>query len=359
MWLTLVSFLVVLSILVFVHELGHFLVAKRSGIVVEEFGFGYPPRLGTLFRWRGTPVTLNAVPFGGFVRMRGEDGQEGPGSFASQSKKVRALTLLAGPAMNFLLALVFFTLAFVLGWPEPQAGARISEVVPDTPAERAGLRPGDIVLRADDQPIERLEDLTAYTDAHRGQEVTLTVRRHEEEILVRVVPRVNPPEGQGAMGISIGPVMGIRRSPLPEAVIKAVGATGRFVYFTLAVPAMILRGLIPASEARPIGPVGIAQLTGDAVQATFALGWWFPILQLLAILSAALAITNLLPLPALDGGRLLFIGIEVIRGRRVDPEREGAIHLIGFAFLLTLMLLITYQDIVSPVPRFDWSSLGM
>jgi regulator of sigma E protease len=359
MLITVASFLVVLSLLVFVHELGHFLVAKRSGIVVEEFGFGYPPRIRTLFYWRGTPVSLNAIPFGGFVRMKGEDGQEGPGSFVSQSKRIRALTLLAGPAMNFLLALVFFTLAFLLGWPEVQAGARIKEVVAGAPADLAGLRPNDIVLQVDGQPVRQLEDLTTYTDAHRGTEITLTVRRQGEELTVRVVPRVNPPVGEGAMGIAIGPVTGIRRSPLPEAMVRSVEATGRFIFLTLSVPVMIIRGLIPVSEARPIGPVGIAVLAGDAMQATFALGWWFPILQLMAILSAALAVTNLLPLPALDGGRLLFIAIETLRGRRIDPEREGTIHLIGFALLLTLMLLITYQDIVSPVPRLDWSNLGL
>ena len=352
-----------MSILVFVHELGHLLVARRSGIIVEEFGFGYPPRVRTLFHWKGIPITLNAIPFGGFARMKGEDGAGGPGSFTSVSKRARAATLLAGSGMNFIMAIFCFALAFMLGWPQPQPepGSRIVAVAPASPAEAAGIQAEDVVVQVNDTPIVDWQDLTKYTDSHQGEEVSLVLQREEGELTVRLTPRVNPPPGEGAMGIAIVPASStvITKSSIPTAFVQSLEATGNFVLITLKVPVMLIRGLIPAEAARPIGPVGIAQIASDAVQSSMKMGWWFPVLQLMGILSAALAVTNLLPLPALDGGRLLFVVLEALRGRRIAPEREGAIHLVGMALLLTLMVLVTYQDIVSPVPTLDWTNFGL
>lgn len=363
MLVTIVSFVVVLSILVFVHELGHFIAARRSGIIVEELGFGYPPRVRTLFHWREIPVTLNAIPFGGFARMKGEDGTTGPGSFTSVSKRKRAATLLAGPTMNLLMAIVCFALAFMLGWPQsqPEPGSRIVAVAPGSPAEAAGIQVGDTVVQVDDTPLVDWRDLTDYTEHHLGDEVRLVLQRGEERLTVRLTPRLNPPPEEGAMGIAISQAtsIAVQKSSVPKAILLGAEATGDFIYITLRVPVMLIQGLIPAAAARPIGPVGIAQIASDAVQSSVAMGWWFPVLQLMGILSAALAVTNLLPLPALDGGRLLFIVLEAVRGRRVAPEREGAIHLIGMALLLTVMILVTYQDIVSPIPSFDWNNFGL
>ncbi len=359
MLITAVSFFVVLSVLVLVHEFGHFVVARRNGIVVEEFGLGYPPRVAKLFERDGVLYTLNAIPFGGFVRMRGEDGIEGPGSFASRPKRVRAAVLLAGPGMNFLLAVVLFTASFMLGRPMVAPGAAVTAVMPGSPAEAAGLQPGDVVVTMAGEPVKTPDDLVRVTRKYLGHPITLTVRRGVETLEVSVTPRPQPPKGEGPLGVAIRTATEIRRVPLSEAFINGLGATAIFVVMTLALPVMLLRGLIPVEAARPVGPWGIAQLAGGAVETSVAIGMAFPILQLMAILSAALAVTNLLPLPALDGGRLLFVIIEAVRGRRVDPEREGLVHLVGMAFLLTLMILITYQDIVQGVPRIDWGGPGL
>lgn len=433
--LTIIAFAIVLSLLVFVHELGHFIVAKRTGVVVEEFAFGYPPRL--LKYWqsegkitldekemiighktevsrqvevgarvvyesepqpdgqvvvtriqpipdetsddeavqefgrtvslvkqleRGTEYTINMIPFGGYVRMLGEEDPTAPGSFASKSKKVRIAVLVAGAAMNILLAIVVFTAAFMLGAPEAVAtdNVMISSVAPGSPADEAGLRVGDIVLSIDGISVKTPDELVALTNERRGQEVSLAIKRGQDTVQVIITPRINPPEGEGAIGISIQSfVSKIERNyyPLGQALWLGVQETFGTIALTVTVPILLLRGLIPAELVRPIGPPGIYQQTASAVQASVQTGWWFPLLSLVGLISTALAITNLLPLPALDGGRIFFIIIEAIRGRRVDPAREGFIHFIGLAILMVLMLVISYYDIVRPMTTIDWTSL--
>lgn len=417
--LNIVGFVLIFGILVFVHELGHFLAARRNGIVTEEFGFGYPPRVITLRKGEGklvvdgatlvvprgfqlpeelsvdqrviaqtttdrkgrlvltsleiappelpdassgalsmidpgTIYSINAIPFGGFVRMRGEDGPAGPGSFASASAKARSVTLLAGPAMNFLLAIVIFSISFMVGRPDAVPGGRIGEVAPGSPAELAGLLAGDRIFLIGDQEVRGAGDVGQWIQAHPGEAVALTVERDGQRLVVNLTPRVSPPEGQGPVGITVLPVTEITRYGVFESLRRGAEDTARFTYFTLSVPAMLLQGVISPAEARPVGPKAIYDLTSGAIAATQDSGLWYPVLQLMGILSAALAITNLLPIPALDGGRLLFIIIEKVRGRRVDPNWEGAIHLAGMVILLGLMVIITYQDFASPVPLPDW-----
>ncbi len=433
--LTVVAFAIVLSLLVFVHEFGHFIVAKRTGVVVEEFAFGYPPRL--LKYWqsegkivldrkemiigrktnvsrqievgsrvvyesetqpdgrvvvtriqpvpdkmsdeeaaqkfgrpvsvveqleRGTEYTINAIPFGGYVRMLGEEDPTAPGSFASKSKRVRTAVLVAGAAMNILLAIVVFAASFMLGAPEVVAtdNVMISGIASGSPADEADLRVGDIVTSIDGVPVKSPEELVSLSNRRRGQEVVLSIKRGKETLQVRLTPRVTPPEGEGAIGISIQPVVSKierRYYPLGQALWLGVQQTFGTIALTVTVPILLLRGLIPAEMVRPIGPPGIYQQTASAVQASVQTGWWFPLLNLVGLISTALAITNLLPLPALDGGRIFFIVIEAIRGRRVDPAREGLIHFVGLAILMVLMLVISYYDIVRPITTIDWVSL--
>ena len=418
--INIVGFILIFGILVFVHELGHFLAARRNGIVTEEFGFGYPPRVITLRKGEGrlvvdgktlvvprgfqlpedlvagslvvfqttsdkknrpvlssvqiisaddplragagvvsmidpgTIYSINAIPFGGFVRMRGEDGPAGPGSFANASAGARAVTLLAGPAMNFLLAIIIFSLSFMLGRPDAVPGGSIGEIAPGSPAAMAGLMVGDRIFLIGDQEVRTALDVGDYIQAHTGEAVTLTVERNGEQLPITLTPRVSPPEGEGPIGITVNPVTEFTRYGVGESLVRGAEDTARFTYFTLSVPSMLMKGVITPSEARPVGPKAIFDLTSGAITATQDSGLWFPVLQLMGILSAALAITNLLPIPALDGGRLLFIIIEKVRGRRVDPNWEGAIHLAGMLVLLGLMVIITYQDFASPVPLPNW-----
>jgi regulator of sigma E protease len=433
--LSIIAFVLVLSLLVFVHELGHFIVAKRTGVAVEEFAFGYPPRV--LKYWqnegkirldgrdmvigrktdvsrqievgrrvvysigvgpdgqevvtrlrpvpedmadeeaahklggpigvveqleRGTEYTINLIPFGGFVRMPGEDDPTVPGSFAAKSKKIRIAVLVAGAAMNVLLAVVVFAAAFMLGAPEVLAtdNVMVSSVASGSPADQAGLRLGDIVASIDGVPVKSTEELVALIDKRRGQPVLLVIKRGPDSVEVTLTPRANPPEGEGALGVTIqasASKITLKYYPFGQALWLGVQETFSVFAMTVSVPVLILRGLIPAELLRPIGPPGIYQQTASAVQASVQTGWWFPLLNMVGLISTALAITNLLPLPALDGGRIFFIIVETIRGRRVDPTREGFIHLIGLAILMMLMLVVSYYDIVRPMTTIDWVSL--
>ena len=424
MVVTIVSLILGLSILVFVHELGHYLAAKWSGVVVEEFGFGYPPRLfsfwhtkgrivvagrelviprgfrlpkelglGSMVRFesaadsrerqvltaieevdpvepaavaagrvdyldRGTVFTVNAIPFGGFARMLGEEDPSAPGSLASKGKLARIFVLSAGGIMNLLVAVFFFALAMMVGAPtvaDPE-NAVVNSVSPGSPAEAVGLQAGDLILSADDTEILSITDLQEYTQAHLGQTIVLSVQRDGESLEIAVVPRIDVPPGEGPIGIGLSPRTTIEKSPWYEAIWSGMKQTVTLTGLIFTVPVQIIRGLIPADLARPVGPVGVGQLVGDAVQYSLDTGWWYPAMQIMGTLSVALAITNLLPLPGLDGGRILFVIVEGIRGRRVDPAKEGLVHLIGLALLVALMLFITWQDLVNPVPGVDWSS---
>lgn len=452
---TLIAFILILSLLIFVHELGHFVVAKRSGIIVEEFGFGYPPRAWKFWQEEGsitlagqryaigrkinvprglhpgvqvsvetapraggrlevtrldlisprkekqaadrrqpdqaanaeqapkrpvyvvealerpTEYTLNWIPFGGFVRMLGEEDPNSPGSFASKSKRTRLAVLVAGAGMNLILAAVVFSLTYMAGVPEPvfgtnAAGERlpvvsvvVDEVVPDAPGAEAGLQTGDVIISVDSRELRFPGDLIDYIDEKKGTAVDLQVQRGGELLTLRLVPRSNPPQGQGPIGITLHHELQrqVVYYPLGEALVRGTLETGRIVGFTFFVPVAIIQNIIPAEAARPTGPVGIYQLTGQAVNASVNLQWWYPVLWITAMLSTALAVTNLLPLPALDGGRIFFILVEAVRGKRIDPEKEGAIHFIGLAILVTLMVVISYYDVTDPIQLPSFTDL--
>lgn len=351
MLLTVLSFILVMGIVVFVHELGHLVAAKRNGIVVEEFGLGYPPRVLKLFERGGTVYTLNAIPFGGFARMRGEDDPTEPGSFAAASRGARFITLAAGPLMNFLLAIILFAiLGLMQGTPDAsRPGAVVNALVPGAPADVAGLRVDDRITAADGQPIANFADLQTYTAAHLGQPVDFTVIRatgsSEETLVVTVTPRTNPPANEGALGIQVGTAM--RPTKIWEAAWTGVRTVGNIIYMTFSIPASLIREGKPIGEAGFMGPVGIAATTGQFVRLGLSSASIQPILYFLAVISAALGLTNLLPIPALDGGRLLFLLVETVRGRRIEPAREGMVHLIGFGLLLLLVGLLTVREIGS------------
>lgn len=350
MLLTIVSFILVMGVIVFVHELGHLVAAKRSGIVVEEFGFGFPPRLIKLFERDGTVYSINAIPLGGFARMKGEDDPTEPGSFAAASRLARAVTLLAGPGMNFLLAIALFTvLALVEGVPDTsRPSTTVLDVLPGFPAAAAGLRPGDQLVAADGIPLNNNEDVIRYTSSRPNQPVVYTVLRkakagRDGELLTfTIVPRPNE-QGQGKIGVSLGPPM--RPASIFEAVGLGFTVTGRLIYLTFSIPANLIREGRPIADLGFMGPVGIAATTGDVVQEARNRGSLLILVNFVAVLSVALGLTNLLPIPALDGGRLLFIVAEVIRGRRVEPAREGLIHLIGFGLLLLLIAVLSVREI--------------
>jgi len=248
----------------------------------------------------------------------------------------------------------------IAGEKAPIAETLITEVVPKTPAEAAGIQADDIVLGVGNVEFSHVGDLIYFVNENKGSEITLHLQRGNKIVDATLVPRVDPPEGQGAMGVGIT-YDGFENNkiyyPVHVALLKGVQQTAEYVGLVFYMPIAILRDILPAEAARPTGPVGIYQQTDSAVNAAVSLDWWFPILWLAAILSTALAVTNLLPLPALDGGRIMFIIIEALRGRRVSPEKEGGIHFIGLALLLFLMLVISYYDVSDPIPAIDWADL--
>jgi regulator of sigma E protease len=348
------AFLPILSLMMVLHELGHFITARRAGIVVQEFGFGLPPRIFGVERG-GVIYSINWIPFGAFVKMLGEEDPTEPGSFARKSKRTRAIVLAAGSGMNFLLAVVAFGLAFMTGWPSPvENEVQIVRVVEGAPAAQAGFHEGDRVVSMAGRPITRVDDFRAITQENLGRPVAVVVVRDGRELALTVTPRANPPEGQGAIGVAIAPPTRSQPHGPLESLVFGFERTIQIILLTLAAPVQVLRGALPADLVRPIGLPGMAQVAGEAARAAVDTGLWFPVLTVTGTFSAGLAIANMLPIPALDGGRLLFVVIEAVRGRRVSPDRENMFHFVGIVLLITLMVIISLNDIITPLPPVEW-----
>lgn len=350
---TILIFILILGLLIFVHEFGHFITAKKNGVRVEEFGFGFPPRIFGVKRGE-TIYSINLIPLGGFVKMIGEDGAEknDPQSFASKKIWQRALILIAGIAMNFILAIVLLSVSNMIGLPmvvgdnnniaNQDIKIQISEVVSDSPAAKAGIKVGDIIKSVNSQNIYRVTDFQNTIKENLEKETDITISRGKEELNLELVPRANPPEGQGAIGIGLAETT-IIKYPWHQAFWQGLKSAYYFtVMFVIAfgnlIKNLILGGHISADVA---GPVGIAVLTNQITK----LGLVY-VINFAAILSLNLAIINAIPFPALDGGRLLFLIIEKIKGSPVSQKIEQSIHLVGFSLLIVLMVVITFRDIV-------------
>ncbi len=335
-------FLAVFAVLILSHEFGHFIAAKLSGVRVDEFGIGFPPRILKLKRGE-TLWSLNAVPLGGFVKLFGEDGDSaGPRSFASKSIPIRFSILFAGPLMNLLLPILLFSISFMVPHNTVLEQVVVQEVAPDSPAAVAGIVPGDTILQVNGHDINNRAELSYYLQLGLGSEVEILLQTpdlSQEE--VSLVPRWNPPEGQGAIGVTVAGVDGqvVRQSYPPWQAIKlGVQSCGQtLVLFWNAIRSWIIGAAAPDVA----GPVGIAQITGEVAKAGIS-----PLLAFTAFISLNLAIINLLPLPALDGGRIVFLLVEFIRrGKKVSPRIEQRVNYVGFTLLIVLICVVTYFDI--------------
>lgn len=359
MILTILFFIILLGVLVLVHEWGHFIVARKFGVRVEEFAFGFPPQIASTVK-NGTRYALNLIPLGGYVKIFGESGdppaggEHDPESFSSRSIGQRVLIIVAGVAMNLILAWFLFSLGHGLGLPTVigegdhvlHAKVAVIGIAPASPAEQAKFFFGDTIVSlksgVDSVSVDRVEQVQDFIATHRGAVVLVMVLRGKEQHDLEVTPRINPPSGEGPLGIAMARV-GIVRAPWWRAPWDGLKTTANAVVAIATSLWQILRDLVSHGRvpAEISGPVGIFVFADESRR----LGLVY-LIELAAVLSVNLAILNVLPIPALDGGRILFLFIEKVRGARVNQKREQLIHTIGFAILIALMIAITYRDIV-------------
>jgi regulator of sigma E protease len=441
------TLIVVLGPIVLLHELGHFVTAKLTGVRVEEFGFGFPPRMLKLWHGkgyfdigsarivvprrlkglpaqllvsshaeaitsqrqedgtytlrdlrmldeetedvsptremagedvhirgkvteveRGTIYSLNWLPMGAFVKMTGEETDfSDPRSLAAKPKLQRILVIGAGAVLNIVAAFVLMASVYLIGLPERWV-VQVYDVMPGTAAEEAGLQPRDVILAVDEERIdEGPADLQRIVQGVPGQTVALAVLRGNQEITILATPRPrecqeDEPgciEGAGFLGITMNlwpDHTSIHHYNLFEATQASVGDLVAIVQIIVTLPARLAQGTMTVQEARPVSVVGAGQLLTFFLQQSIEWGMAFPVLRGAALISLALGLTNLLPIPAFDGGRILFIIIEAVRGRRISPEREAVIHFVGLVILVILMSLVMFYDIVNPVISWSWLS---
>ena len=339
-------FVLVIGTLILGHELGHFLAARARGVRVEEFGVGFPPRLATLFTAGGTRYTLNAIPLGGFVRPAGDDDPSVPGGLAGSSKLTRTLVLLAGPTANVLLALLAFVAAYKFAAPDFNR-TTINGIAASSPAESAGLLTGDLIVSIDGLPVTGYATLQEAVAERLGQTVRLEVVRGGQTLVVELVPRAEPPEGQGPIGILTGnPRL---QTTWRESIVYGAQSIAFQVNELIHLPSRLLRQEIAPDQARLSGLKGMYDMLAWAGEIDRSAERPFLTLNLVGVISLGLALANLLPIPALDGGRLLFVLFEAVARRRISPRYEGLAHAIGFALLLALMLYVNLQDFLNPI----------
>jgi regulator of sigma E protease len=335
----------VFGILVFIHELGHFAVAKWTGIRVLEFSLGMGPKLFGLKRGE-TLYAVRLLPLGGYVRMAGMDPEEGEenlapssdsGSFMNKTVLQRMAVIFAGPLMNFVLALLLFIAVFTyIGVPVESDSNEIGAVIKDKPAYKIGLQPGDKIVSINGTQTAKWADLTKIIHTSPDKELLVKIERKGELRELKVTPQTDPQTKQGLIGIQ-GTQAFAKKGTLESAVF-GMQRTVDFTKFIMLSLFQMITGKIPADVG---GPVAIVNAIGEGAAQGFA-----NLLGLTGMLSIQLGLLNLFPIPALDGSRLVFLAVEGLRGKPLDPAKENFIHLIGFALLLLLMVFITYNDIL-------------
>ncbi len=378
MFLTIITFILVLSLLVFVHELGHFWVARKFGLKPKEFGFGFPPRAWGVYKskdgkWKtvrggkeaedaaDTIYSINWIPIGGFVNV-GEDEEESdnPNHFINKPIWQRATILSAGVIMNVVLAAVLIIIGLMIGLPQVidediNVRAKVSDkriqivqVLSDSPAEAAGVKMGDIITGINENQFIKYEALQQFVDERTGQELSYKIKRGQEEMVVQVTPVIMEETGKGGIGIAIAET-GIVKYPWYLAITEGVKTTFILIWVIILAFYELFKNLILGNgvSAELAGPVGIAALTGQMARMGFIY-----ILQFTALLSINLAIINFLPIPALDGGRVLFLIIEKIRRKSMKRKLEAGLNQAFFILLMLLVLIVTFRDVARYGDKF-------
>lgn len=356
-------FFIILLVLVLVHEFGHFIVAKKSGIRVDEFGFGFPPKLFGVKKGE-TEYTFNALPLGGFVKIYGENpdeesiaGPESSRSLVNRPKYIQAAVLAAGVFFNFLLAWFLLSAGFVSGLPTSvgvdlnnanvsSLSLTITGTLAGSPAEMSGLKTGDKIIFIS-SGVETLKEVNVQTMEdfianHGGKEISISYKRGAQANTVSLIPKTGVVEGKAAIGISMD-MIGILKLPIHKALWAGLKLTGSLIGDTAASLFNLLKDAVVghANISSLTGPIGLVGAVGDAEHLGFVY-----LLSLAALISINLGIINLIPFPALDGGRLFFLLIEWIKGSRINPKVANILNAVGFSLLIILMLVVTYHDVV-------------
>ncbi|MCF7820255.1 MAG: RIP metalloprotease RseP [Candidatus Pacebacteria bacterium] len=366
---TVLIFIAVLAVLVFVHELGHFLAARKNKVKSEEFGLGFPPRAIGFYKdkdnnWKrvignkevkdakDTIYSLNFIPLGGFVKIKGLNGNEAQDkdSFSAKPAWRRAIILFAGVFMNIVLAAVLIAVGYMIGFPSgvdnvpknaqvTQAQVQIVEVIPNSAAKAGGLQAGDVVENIEGKAIKTQTDLQSIIAENPGESLDVVVKRQNEVLNLNVTPEEK--EGKGYLGIAMA-ATGLVKLPFFQAIWEGIRSAVIYLWAIILGFWGLIKSLFIAEpiSAQLAGPISIADLTGRFARMGFVY-----LLQFSALLSLNLAVINILPFPALDGGRLLFLLIERIKGSPVKREVETAIHNLGFMLLMLLVLFVTFKDI--------------
>lgn len=353
--LTVIELVLILGVMIFIHELGHFVASLLLGIPVEEFGFGYPPKMLTLFKWRDTEFTLNWIPFGGFVRPRGEDDVDVEGGIESQAPWRRLIVLLAGAFMNLVMGVLVFAILFAQTGGIEVRGILIDSVVEDSAAEAAGLLSQDVILSVNGMPIYDLDEMISVIDDHPNQEVTFEIERESDVFKVAAV--IGATElGDGQLGAGLTYAITEVDLNIFQATGYAFRTVGEMIKLTIQIPSMLISGAVSPEEARISGPVGIGQMLGQAREADIEMqqsgvsdAFFANTMWLVGAIAVGLGFANLLPLPALDGGRIVFVVYEWIVGKRLSAKLETVIHGVGFILIIALSFLVALNDIINPI----------
>ncbi len=362
--MSIVIFIVILLILVLVHEFGHFFTAKKFGIRVDEFGFGFPPKIFGIKKGE-TEYSINLLPIGGFVKIFGENpddentnGPDRERSFVHKAKWKQAIVLSAGVFMNFLLAWILFSIGFMSGLPtsvgnEPlshnltDVNLTVISVVADSPAKMAGLKSGDkiVSIKSFSDVVDQVnpDTLKSFVVSHPSKEIEIGYLRGQDKNIniTKITPVKNPDSGEPMIGIAMD-MIGTAKLPFFSALKEGMSLTWFVAKGTVVgLYNLISEGLQgKGSLVSVTGPVGMVSVVGDAYQFGFIYLLYFA-----ALISVNLGIINLVPFPALDGGRLFFLLVEKIKGSRINPKFANTANMIGFGILIILMLVVTYHDI--------------
>ena len=335
-----IAALFVLSVIILFHEFGHFLLAKMNGVEVNEFAIGMGPAIYSR-EYKGTKYAVRIFPIGGFCAM-GEDDEvtESPNNFNNKSVWARISVIAAGPIFNFILAFIFSViLTAMVGYDKPV----VSGVEEGYPAAEAGIQAGDTIVRMGGKRIHLFREVSVYNQFHQGEEVAVTYRRNGEEKTVTLTPKEDKELGYERLGISSS---GYVKANFLTAMQYGVYVERFWINTTLESLKMLVTGKVGIDQLS--GPVGIVDVVDDSYKESRSYGFMAVLAQLLYIailISANLGVMNLLPLPALDGGRLVFLFAEAVRRKRVPPEKEGYVHLVGIACLMILMVFVMFNDI--------------